>query len=176
MFQSQLPHSGKPSGERTNGDKQRDRKFDQQFGPAGPHDPAPPGERCGRRRRRSPGTERAVAIALATVDFCADSMDDARLLTLASREKLRRTEGLSPENQQLLKRLNDPVMRQIHRIVGELSAHGVDPQDLLDRVTFVAISVPYVAVRQALSSGADLHRMRPMVEAAVRAVLTDKPD
>jgi AcrR family transcriptional regulator len=123
----------------------------------------------------APGTERAVTIALATVDFCADSKEDARLLTLASREKLRRTEGLSLENQRALEQLNDPVMRQIHRIVVELPAQGVEPEELRDRVTFAAISVPYVAVRQALNSGGDLHRMRSMVEAAVRAVLADRP-
>jgi AcrR family transcriptional regulator len=122
----------------------------------------------------APGTERAVTIALATVDFCADSMEDARLLTVASREKLRHTEGLSLENQRALEQLNDPVMRQIHRVVVELPAQGVEPEGLRERVTFAAISLPYIAVRQALNSGGDLHRMRPMVEAAVRAVLADR--
>lgn len=113
--------------------------------------------------------ERAVAMALATMDFCAANPHDARLLTLASREDLLRSGALSPANEAALSELNTAVTQRLI----ELSAghRGASATHVDQRIMMAAVSIPYVAVRQLLRATGDIASMRATVERAARAVL-----
>lgn len=118
--------------------------------------------------------EAAVAMALATVDFCAANPDDARLLTLASRERLRNESGLSASTAADLETLNQPLFERLDRLAEHLHEAGDGSLTLSftsESVTYAVISLPYVAVRQAVGGGNDPAVMRAMVEAGARAVL-----
>ena len=115
------------------------------------------------------GVEQVVAVALATVDFCAEHPDDARLLTLASRKELRKSEGLSAHRRAELDQLNTAIVRRLDQIADGLDLPGTGSAK--QRVAFAAVSLPYVAVRQVLSTRASMDEARAMVEVAARAVL-----
>lgn len=118
-----------------------------------------------------PGLEKAVAMALATVDFSVANLDDARLLTLASRERLQHDSKVSAANRQALQTLNHPLLQHLRHLAAEFPGAGEDAAHLRTRLTFAVVSIPYIAVRQALDGRSDLAVMRPLTEQAVRAVL-----
>ncbi len=117
--------------------------------------------------------EQAVAMALGMIDFCSRNPEDARLLTLASKERLERDPELPSDSREALASLNTPAQRQLTSVTRNL--YGTASKAKLRQVTFAVVSIPYVAVRQCLGEGTDPALVRHMVETAVRAVLTADP-
>jgi AcrR family transcriptional regulator len=113
-----------------------------------------------------PGLEGAVAIALATVDFCARNPSDARLLTLASKRELQGGEDMPAEVAEAIEGLNAPTLSRL-REIGRAAGRTHDDQ----AIVFAAVSIPYVAVRQALNADVEIGTMRSLVEVAARAAL-----
>ena len=115
-----------------------------------------------------PGLDRALTVAMATIDFAAQRPEDARLLAMASREELRSSEGLTPDLVEELDHLNEPAEALAARLARELYGRAGRPQ--VQRVVFAVYGIPYTAVRHH-RPGRDLGPMRVLVRAASRAAL-----
>ncbi|MFC7546482.1 TetR/AcrR family transcriptional regulator [Plantactinospora sp. GCM10030261] len=117
-----------------------------------------------------PGLPRALAAALAVVDFATQHPEDARLLLVASRADLDADASLPAELAEALRTLNDPVTALLKQVTTEL--YGSVTRDGVDRVTIGTISLPYTVVRHRLLQDGDPADLRHLVETAARAVLT----
>ena len=115
-----------------------------------------------------PGMERALAVALATIDFAEQRPEDARLLAMASREELRSSEGLTPELVEALDHLNEPAEGLAVQLAREV--FGRATRSNVERVVFAVYGIPYTAVRHR-RVGQDLGPMRELVRVASRAAL-----
>jgi AcrR family transcriptional regulator len=116
-----------------------------------------------------PGMDRALTVALATIDFAAERPEDARLLAMASREELRSSEGLTADLAEALEDLNAPAQALAAQLAREL--YGRAGRAAVDRVVFAVFGIPYTAVRHRHPPDRDLTPMREPVRAACRAAL-----
>ena len=118
--------------------------------------------------RSEPGLDRALTVALATIDFAAQYPEDARLLAMASREELRSSEGLTADLVDALDDLNAPAEALAAQLARELYGRASRPS--VERVVFAVFGIPYTAVRHR-RPGRDLGPMRELVRVASRAAL-----
>jgi AcrR family transcriptional regulator len=117
--------------------------------------------------------EAAVAAGLAIHDFAQQEPADARLLAALRREDLV-GEVTDPALVAALQEVNDQLRAALTTLARRL--YGRASRDAVERTTCAVVDLPQGAVRRHLVNGVAVPgNVRPQLDAAIRAALTDPP-